>query len=60
MDVAQGGDLRQMIETRYISKEFLSEDKVLQWFTQACLALEYIHKRNIIHRDLKSNNIFFD
>jgi NIMA (never in mitosis gene a)-related kinase len=31
---------------------------VLNWFTQICLALKHVHDRKILHRDLKSQNIF--
>jgi len=31
---------------------------VLYWFTQICLAIKHIHDRKILHRDLKSQNIF--
>jgi len=30
----------------------------LDWFTQICLALKHVHDRKILHRDLKSQNIF--
>jgi NIMA (never in mitosis gene a)-related kinase len=31
---------------------------VLNWFTQICLAMKHVHDRKILHRDLKSQNIF--
>jgi NIMA (never in mitosis gene a)-related kinase len=37
---------------------FLSEDQVLNLFTQIALAIKHIHDRKILHRDLKSGNIF--
>ena len=30
----------------------------MRWFTQAILALKYIHDMHILHRDLKSGNFF--
>ena len=30
---------------------------MLEKFTQICLGLDYIHKKNILHRDLKTQNI---
>ncbi len=30
----------------------------MNWFLQICMALEYVHGRKILHRDLKSQNIF--
>jgi NIMA (never in mitosis gene a)-related kinase len=30
----------------------------MNWFVQLCLSLEYIHGRKMLHRDLKSQNVF--
>ena len=38
--------------------QFFSEDEVLNWFTQICLAIKHTHDKKILHRDLKSQNIF--
>lgn len=58
MDYCDGGDLDKMIkDTKNMGKSF-GEDRVLRWFTQAMLALDYIHERHILHRDLKSKNFF--
>lgn len=33
------------------------EDTLLQWFTELCAALAYVHSMGIVHRDIKLNNI---
>ena len=35
-----------------------SEDQILDWFVQMGLAIKHIHDRKILHRDLKTQNIF--
>ena len=30
----------------------------MNWFVQLCLAMDNIHTRKILHRDIKSQNIF--
>ena len=35
-----------------------TEDQILDWFVQMGLAIKHIHDRKILHRDLKTQNIF--
>lgn len=59
MDYADGGDLQKKIkEAKDNGMSYLSEDQILNWFTQICLAMKHCHDRKILHRDLKSGNIF--
>ncbi|GFQ96025.1 hypothetical protein TNCT_390221 [Trichonephila clavata] len=56
MEYAEGGDLHSAILKQ--NGVPFEEHVVITWFIQICLALQYIHFQNILHRDLKSQNIF--
>merc|ERR1719313_1899945 len=58
MDFADGGDLFKMIDKHRRKMQKLSEPKIRRWVTQIMLALKYLHDKHILHRDLKSQNIF--
>ena len=57
-EYADGGDLNKKIKKHKEKKSPLTENEIINYLTQICLALNHIHKRKIIHRDLKSGNIF--
>ncbi|ORC93431.1 putative serine/threonine protein kinase, putative,protein kinase [Trypanosoma theileri] len=60
MEYADGGDLNSRI------KEAKKQDPpkpfdpklAMFWFLQICMALKYLHDNHILHRDLKTANIF--
>ncbi|XP_047674716.1 serine/threonine-protein kinase Nek1 isoform X3 [Tachysurus fulvidraco] len=55
MDYCEGGDLFKKINNQ---KGPFPEEQILDWFVQICLALKHVHDRKILHRDIKSQNIF--
>eukprot|EP00161_Ancyromonas_sigmoides_P017477 TRINITY_DN476_c0_g1_i1.p1 TRINITY_DN476_c0_g1~~TRINITY_DN476_c0_g1_i1.p1 ORF type:complete len:273 (+),score=20.26 TRINITY_DN476_c0_g1_i1:115-933(+) len=58
MDFAEGGDLHNRIQEQAKEKRHFGEDQIVDWLVQLCLALRHIHARRILHRDLKTQNIF--
>ena len=61
MEYANDGDLSKKIKiqkNKIIGEKYFSEEKIMQYFYQICRGLQYIHSKNIIHRDIKSQNIF--
>ena len=58
MELCDGGDLNKLIMQKKNKKELFTEPEVKQMFFQICKGVEYLHSHKIIHRDLKTMNIF--
>jgi serine/threonine protein kinase len=52
------GDLSSVIKKHIADKKPIEEDQIWIWFLQVCHAINYIHSKKILHRDIKSQNIF--
>ncbi|KAG2424095.1 hypothetical protein HXX76_014770 [Chlamydomonas incerta] len=56
MDWCSEGDLYGLIQKR--RGQQLNEDTILDWLVQMCLGLKHVHDRKILHRDIKTQNVF--
>ena len=58
MEYAPYGDLGKILQKRKKLKEYFTENDLLNIYLQISSGLKAIHAKQIIHRDLKSANIF--
>ncbi|XP_023791269.1 serine/threonine-protein kinase Nek4 isoform X1 [Cyanistes caeruleus] len=56
MGFCEGGDLYHKLKEQ--KGKLLPENQVVEWFVQIAMALQYLHEKHILHRDLKTQNIF--
>ncbi|NXH40846.1 NEK3 kinase, partial [Dicaeum eximium] len=56
MEYCDDGDLMQKI--KHQGGNLFPEDTILHWFVQICLAVKHIHDKRVLHRDIKSKNVF--
>jgi len=58
MEYADGGNLAQKIQKKVTNGQKFTYDEILRYIAQITLALMAMHSRNILHRDIKTQNIF--
>ncbi|XP_020924604.1 serine/threonine-protein kinase Nek4 isoform X8 [Sus scrofa] len=56
MGFCEGGDLYRKLKEQ--KGRLLPESQVVEWFVQIAMALQYLHEKHILHRDLKTQNVF--
>jgi len=58
MSFAENGDLRGVVANAQAVSRALPEPAVLWWLRQMLAGLEHLHSQGVVHRDLKTSNIF--
>lgn len=58
MEYAEGGSLAQLIQKHAINGKRFSEDMIFMYSAQMTLSLMALHSKNILHRDIKTQNLF--
>eukprot|EP00668_Euglena_longa_P014299 GGOE01018281.1.p1 GENE.GGOE01018281.1~~GGOE01018281.1.p1 ORF type:complete len:522 (+),score=156.23 GGOE01018281.1:31-1566(+) len=63
LEYADGGDLHDQIKRQQqanlpAGQIPFPELQIRNWFVQICLALQHLHSKKVLHRDLKTRNVF--
>ena len=59
-EYCSAGDLCEYLQMYISHKKKMSEKLIWKLFIQICLGLYYLHQHKILHRDIKTKNIFLN
>eukprot|EP00058_Branchiostoma_floridae_P026916 XP_002612407.1 hypothetical protein BRAFLDRAFT_121964 [Branchiostoma floridae] len=57
-EFCEGGDLDNVSSEYRKRNTTPAPEQVMEWFIQLLLAVQHMHERKVLHRDLKAKNIF--
>eukprot|EP00756_Hemistasia_phaeocysticola_P051828 Hpha_TRINITY_DN27006_c0_g1::TRINITY_DN27006_c0_g1_i1::g.33147::m.33147/K08857/NEK1_4_5; NIMA (never in mitosis gene a)-related kinase 1/4/5 len=60
MEYCAGGDLFGKFRNAVAERRRFAEDDLLRWIAQIASGLQYMHERDLWHRDVKAANVLFD
>lgn len=58
MEYCEVGDLAYHVKQKIKNGQFFTEAEIMNWFVQISMSLQYIHRLGILHRDIKTSNIY--
>ncbi|XP_065072303.1 serine/threonine-protein kinase Nek1-like [Rhopilema esculentum] len=57
-DYCDGGSIYDKIQEAKLASVQLEEETIIKWFVQVVMAVQYLHSNRVLHRDIKTQNIF--